>query len=150
MDIGTIVLCDATSTGMARGLQNAGFDVHAVTHSTNNWVANASISMLKSVIVEPAILVAHGSNCEDLPSVGWARRSAHKPAGGYVLIDPTTTPIYRGQGDGDWPDAPVIVLTHGQGSDEQRAAVMQSRLRGWTVVQYSQDLVSTFIEALRP
>lgn len=148
MQVGTVVLCDAQSLRLAQRLTEAGFAVHGVTHRGTNWVAECSVSMLKSVISEPAVLIAEGPNCDHLPSVGWARRSAHKPVGAYVLINPTTTPQHRGLGDGDWPDAPVIVLTHTQGTDEQRAAIMQARLRGWAVLTYEEDPTEQLIEAL--
>lgn len=148
MQVGTVVLCDSSSLRFAQALTNAGFEVHGVTHQGANWVAECSVSMLKSVISEPAVLIADGANCDFLPSVGWARSSAHKPVGAYVLINPTTTPQHRGLGDGDWPDAPVIVLTNNGGTDEQRAAVMQSRLRGWTVLTYTDSPVEHIIGAL--
>lgn len=148
MQVGTVVLCDAASLHLAQPLSVAGFAVHGVTHRGDNWVGECSISMRKSVIAEPSVLIAEGTNCELLPSVGWARRSAHKPVGAYVLINPTTTPQHRGLGDGDWPDAPVIVLTDNAGSDEQRATVMQARLRGWTVLSYIDNPAQQLIEVL--
>ena len=148
MQVGTVVLCDTASLRFAQALNAAGFDVHGVTHHGANWVAECSVSMLKSALSEPAVLIADSENCDLLPSVGWARRSAHKPVGAYVLINPTTTPQHRGLGDGDWPDAPVIVLSNGGGTDEQRAAVMQARLRGWTVINYTDSPVEHIIGAL--
>lgn len=148
MQVGTVVLCDAQSLRLAQPLSLAGFAVHGVTHRSSNWVAECSVSMLKSVITEPAVLIADGENCDLLPSVGWARRSAHKPVGGYVLMNPTTTPQHRGLGDGDWPDAPVIVMTDNAGTDAQKSAVMQARLRGWTVLSYSESPVQQLIGAL--
>ena len=148
MQVGTVVLCDSASLALAIPLTEAGFDVHGVTHRGGPWVAECSVSMMKSVLEEPVILVAEAANCDLLPSVGWARRSARKPAGGYVLINPTTTPHHRGLGDGDWPDAPVIVLTDNKGTDEQRSAIMQARLRGWTVRSYGEDMPAQLIEAL--
>jgi hypothetical protein len=150
-ETGTIVLCDTSSLAMARDLEAAGFDVLGVTHSSNGstWIGECSVAILRSAVAEPVVLIASGDRCMDLPSVGWARRSAHRPVGAYVLLNPTGTPAHRGQGDGDWPDAPVIVLTHGSGSEDERAAVLQSRLRGWFVIPYEDTPAAGVVEALR-
>jgi hypothetical protein len=155
MQVGTIVLCDGTSLRMAAALEAAGFDVHGVSHAGGPWVAECSVSLMRSVVQEPIVLVASGARCDELPAVGWARRSARRPVGAYVLIDPTTTPVHRGQGDGDWPDAPVIVLTGDQTeghSDaaraDERAAMLQARLRGWTVVPYENRPDDRMVEVL--
>jgi hypothetical protein len=148
MHVGTIVLCDRESLSMASALETAGFDVLGVSHAGENWVAECSVALMRSVVDEPVVLVAAGDHCDDLPSVGWARRSARRPVGAYVLIDPTTTPVHRGQGDGDWPDAPVIVLTGNPETDEARAAVLQARLRGWTVVPYESRPEDRMVEVL--
>ena len=146
MQVGTVVLCDSASLTLAAPLEAVGFDVLGVSHRTANWVADCSVSIMQSSVTEPVVLVAAGHHCDDLPAVGWARRSARRPAGAYILINPTTTPAHRGQGDGDWPDAPVIVLTNG-GDNDERQAVMQARLRGWTVLSFD-DPAATLIEAL--
>jgi hypothetical protein len=148
MHVGTIVLCDGESLRMAGALEAAGFEVHGVTHAGGHWVAECSVSLMRSVVQEPVVLVATGAHCDDLPAVGWGRRSARRPVGAYVLIDPTTTPVHRGQGDGDWPDAPVIVLTGNPSDDEARATVLQARLRGWTVVPYEGSPDDRIVEVL--
>lgn len=150
MHVGTIVLCDARVLSMAAALEAAGFDVLGVTHSGSQWVANVSVTMLRSVVNEPAVLVAGGAHCLELPAVGFARRSARRPVGGYVFVDPQGVPVSNAVGDTDWPDAPVIVLTHGAGDAAERETVMQSRLRGWSVVPYNDgDVVNALIPALR-
>ena len=159
MHIGTLVLCDAGVLRMAGALEASGFDVLGVTHSGPQWVANVSVTMLRSVVTEPAVLIASGEHCLDLPAVGFARRSARRPVGGYVFVDPRGVPVSSAVGDTDWPDAPVIVLTHGGGEASERETVMQARLRGWTVVPYgdggdsgevgTSDSVTALISALR-
>lgn len=150
MHVGTIVLCDARVLPMAGALETAGFDVLGVTHSGPQWIANVSVTMLRSVVNEPAVLVASGAHCLDLPAVGFARRSARRPVGGYVFVDPQGVPVSNAVGDTDWPDAPVIVLTHGAGGAAERETVMQSRLRGWNVVPYADSgMVDALTSALR-
>lgn len=150
MHVGTLVLCDAHVLTMAAALEDAGFDVLGVTHSGPQWVANVSVTMLRSVVTEPAVLIASGVHCRDLPAVGFARLSARRPVGGYVLLNPQGVPTSNAVGDTDWPDAPVIVLTHGEGGTTERETVMQSRLRGWNVVAYAEGgATSALIAALR-
>lgn len=178
METGTIVLCDSASLRMAAALEAAGHDVLGVSHAGGPWVAECSVSLMRSVVRDPVVLVAAGANAEQLPAVGWGRRAARRPVGGYVLIDPIGTPRHNGQGDGDWPDAPVIVLTRrtdepGAASsdaldqassagtdgtnggtdgdatgDARRQAAMQARLRGWTVVSYDEDPAAGLMEVL--
>lgn len=93
------------------------------------WVAHVAGQLAKTA--EPLVLVFVGETAVHAPALGFSRRSLHRPAVGYVLIDPVMPQI--GGDYGDWPDAPVTVVLTDDASDIAKEASLQSRLRGWQV-----------------
>jgi hypothetical protein len=93
------------------------------------WVAHVAGHLAKTA--EPLVLVFVGETAVHAPALGFSRRSLHRPAVGYVLIDPVMPQI--GGDYGDWPDAPVTVILTDEASDIAKEASLQSRLRGWQV-----------------
>lgn len=118
----------ASSVGGALELTKSPFIV-SPPPSNIRWVAHVAGQLAKTA--EPLVLVFVGETAVHAPALGFSRRSLHRPAVGYVLIDPVMPQI--GGDYGDWPDAPVTVVLTDQASDLAKEASLQSRLRGWQV-----------------
>lgn len=100
---------------------------------SQRWVPHVAATLAKTA--EPLVLVFYGEACTHAPAIGFSRRSLHRPAVSYVLVDPQMPQV--GGEYGDWPDAPVTVLISDNPPEFAREAAMQSRLRGWTISQQS-------------
>jgi len=101
------------------------------------WVTHVASQLASTA--EPLILVFHGETSVHAPAIGFSRRSLRRPAVGYVLIDPVMPTI--GGDYGDWPDAPVTVVTTEAAGESAKEASLQSRLRGWKVTTESPQEV---------
>lgn len=101
------------------------------------WVAHVCGQL--ATTAEELILVFVGEESVHAPAVGFSRRSLHRPAVSYVLIDPVMPKI--GGDYSDWPDAPVTVVLTDAASDTAKEASLQAKLRGWIVTTESVQSV---------
>lgn len=99
------------------------------TSSSENYVPSVCTFLAK--IPESLILVLFGQSAIHAPAIGFSRRSLHRPVLHYVLVDPHMPTI--GGDFGDWPDAQVTLVISQQPTDSAKQAVLQARLRGWTI-----------------
>lgn len=93
------------------------------------WIAHVCSQLAHTR--EPLVLVFLGETSVHAPAIGFSRKSLHRPAVAYILVDPVMPQV--GGEYGDWPDAPVTVVITDAAGPNAKEASMQSRLRGWTV-----------------
>lgn len=89
-------------------------------------IPEACLLITQKLSIEPAVIVAAGGRCLDLPAIARAQAAAHRPIIGYCLI----SPIFPTSTD-QWPQAPVTVyLPH---SEEPERLVS---LRGYQIEHF--------------
>jgi glycine/D-amino acid oxidase-like deaminating enzyme len=117
-----IVICPpAVGSALAEWVNQVDARVLEVAaDSDDQWVAQVALAQIRA----GSTVVAYGPAVSLLERLAFANRAAHRPIGAYVLVDCELPEI----GKGDWPDAPVTVVT---ANDDVAAA---AELRGWTVV----------------
>ena len=106
-----------------------------------DWVPTAAMRVVEVVeqgfITAPFVVVAVGDACTGIPAFAVSQRSSRRQIAAYVFIDP----VLPSAGTGDWPDAPVTVVT----SDE--AIAHSAQLRGWTVTSAAAaDVIAEVVE----
>ena len=106
-----------------------------------DWVPTAAMRVAEvveqGVIAAPFVVVAVDGACAGVPAFAVSQRASRRQIAAYVFIEPVLPPA----GAGDWPDAPVTVVT----SDESIAH--SARLRGWTVTSdEAADVIADVVE----
>jgi len=106
-----------------------------------DWVPNAAMRVAEvveqGVVAAPFVVVAVGAACTGIPAFAVAQRASRRQISAYVFIEPVLPPA----GAGDWPDAPVTVVT----SDESIAH--GARLRGWAVTsEAAADVIAEVVD----
>ena len=106
-----------------------------------DWVPTAAMRVAEvveqGVIAAPFVVIAVGDACAGMPAFAVSQRASRRQIAAYVFIEPVLPPA----GAGDWPDAPVTVVT----SDESIAH--SARLRGWTVTaDEAADVIADVVE----
>jgi hypothetical protein len=126
-----------TKNAHESALTGAGVTVITVpTVSTHPIAAQVCAEIHQRNPKGPIVFVTEGELANLLPSIAFAQRTAHRAVVGYVLVDPTL-----GSPALDWPDAPVLVLSHS--NEDERLA----NLRGWSFRQITNpESVSRCVE----
>lgn len=106
----------------------------------SKWVPHVASQLASTA--EQLVLVFVGETSLHAPAIGFSRRSLRHPAIGYVLVDPVMPQV--GGDYGDWPDAPVTVVITGQADEKTKEASMQSKLRGWKVINSLAEALSNY------
>jgi hypothetical protein len=87
--------------------------------SDDQWVAQVALAQIPA----GSTVVSYGAAVALIERVAFANRAARRPIGAYVFVDCELPAAAKG----DWPDAPVTVVT--TNGDVAAAAT----LRGWSV-----------------
>ena len=107
----------------------------------DDWVPTAAMRVAEVVeqgfVTAPFVVVAVGNACLGIPAFAVSQRASRRQIAAYVFIEP----VLPSAGVGDWPDAPVTVVT----SDESIAHSAQ--LRGWTVTaEVAAEVIADVVE----
>jgi hypothetical protein len=80
--------------GLPEQLRLSGYDVRVLEVRADDrppfaqrYVAYVAQRLERELPIEPVVLVGHGAAGPLLPQIGYARRSAHHPVGGYVFVN---------------------------------------------------------------
>lgn len=104
------------------------------------WVSHVASNLASTA--EPLVLVFNGPTSVHAPAIGFSRKSLRRPAVAYVLVDPWMPQV--GGEYSDWPDAPVTVVITDLASDLAKEASLQSRLRGWQVLNSVDEALRNY------
>ena len=107
----------------------------------DDWVPIAAMRVAEVVeqgfVTAPFVVVAVGAACTGIPAFAVSQRASRRQIAAYVFVEP----VLPTAGAGDWPDAPVTVVT----SDESIAR--SARLRGWAVTsEVAADVIAEVVE----
>lgn len=104
------------------------------------WVSHVAAKLASTA--EPLVLVFNGQTSVHAPAIGFSRKSLRRPAIAYVLVDPVMPQV--GGEYSDWPDAPVTVILTDQATESAKEASLQSRLRGWQVINSLSEALKSY------
>ncbi len=139
MAIGSVVL----TPGSAHDVPGA-VDLSGEAYADADWTARTALAIAAADPRGPLLLVIGGPAAAHAPHLGFAQRSARRPVGGYVLVDPI---LPRPGAVSDWPDAPVTVVVTPDADEGARSAGLGARLRGWEVLEGdASDLICTIAQ----
>lgn len=80
--------------GLPEQLRLSGYDVRVLEVRADErppfaqrYVAHVAQRLERELPIEPVVLVGHGAAGPLLPQIGYARRNAHHPVGGYLFVN---------------------------------------------------------------